>query len=343
MTSAAKAAWPGEVLPSAGTPPHPDVSANSYIGNTIGCWGWDKAGWPRVGMIYLLSGGGSDRDFGAWKKFMPYSENWDKLLNFFLFQSLLKIRDKRCLAGLCFWDCTWKYISLAQLTVAKFSLNLISIIFLSFIYAIYFLAVMGLHCCPWAFSSYGEWGLFFVVLHRLLIAVDSSVVEHRLQGVQASAVVALGLSAPRHVGSSRTRGGNLARAGGFFITGPTGKPLISIIYYDVLSKTTRFLPWHFCMSLSEGLECLPTALQSTANLAACNQMPFTFPFRKMKVKVAQSCLTLYSPWNSLGQSTGVGSLSLLQRIFPPQGLNPGLWHWRRLLYQLSHRGSPLGR
>ena len=194
MTSAAKAAWPGEVLPSAGTPPHPDVSANSYIGNTIGCWGWDKAGWPRVGMIYLLSGGGSDRDFGAWKKFMPYSENWDKLLNFFLFQSLLKIRDKRCLAGLCFWDCTWKYISLAQLTVAKFSLNLISIIFLSFIYAIYFLAVMGLHCCPWAFSSYGEWGLFFVVLHRLLIAVDSSVVEHRLQGVQASAVVALGLS-----------------------------------------------------------------------------------------------------------------------------------------------------
>ena len=31
-----------------------------------------------------------------------------------------------------------------------------------------------------------------------------------------------------------------------------------------------------------------------------------------------------SPWNSLGQNTGVGSLFLLQGIFPAQGLNPGL-------------------
>ena len=37
---------------------------------------------------------------------------------------------------------------------------------------------------------------------------------------------------------------------------------------------------------------------------------------------------LYSPWNSPGQNTGVGSLSLLQRIFPTQGLNPGLLHCR---------------
>ena len=33
---------------------------------------------------------------------------------------------------------------------------------------------------------------------------------------------------------------------------------------------------------------------------------------------------LYSPWNSPGQNTGVGSLSLLQGIFPTQGLNPSL-------------------
>ena len=33
---------------------------------------------------------------------------------------------------------------------------------------------------------------------------------------------------------------------------------------------------------------------------------------------------LYSPWNSLGQNTGVGSHSLLQGIFPNQGSNPGL-------------------
>ena len=49
---------------------------------------------------------------------------------------------------------------------------------------------------------------------------------------------------------------------------------------------------------------------------------------------------LYSPWNSSGQHTGVGSCSLLQGIFPTQGSNPGLPHCRRILYQLSHQGSP---
>ena len=49
---------------------------------------------------------------------------------------------------------------------------------------------------------------------------------------------------------------------------------------------------------------------------------------------------LYSPWNSPGQNTGVGSLSLLQGIFPTQGLNPGLLHCRQILYQLSHKESP---
>ena len=32
---------------------------------------------------------------------------------------------------------------------------------------------------------------------------------------------------------------------------------------------------------------------------------------------------LYTPWSSPGQNTGVGSPSLLQGIFPTQGLNPG--------------------
>ena len=40
----------------------------------------------------------------------------------------------------------------------------------------------------------------------------------------------------------------------------------------------------------------------------------------MKVKVD---LLFATPRNSLGQNTGVGSLSLLQGIFPTQGSNPG--------------------
>ena len=49
---------------------------------------------------------------------------------------------------------------------------------------------------------------------------------------------------------------------------------------------------------------------------------------------------LYGPWNSPGQNTGVGSLSLLQQIFPAQELNWGLLHCRWILYQLSYQGSP---
>ena len=49
---------------------------------------------------------------------------------------------------------------------------------------------------------------------------------------------------------------------------------------------------------------------------------------------------LYSPWNSPGQNTGVGSLSLLQGVFLTQELNWGLLHCRRILYQLSYQGNP---
>ena len=47
---------------------------------------------------------------------------------------------------------------------------------------------------------------------------------------------------------------------------------------------------------------------------------------------------LYSSWHSPGQNTGVGSLSLLQGIFPTQGSNPDLLHCRRILHQLSPQG-----
>ena len=49
---------------------------------------------------------------------------------------------------------------------------------------------------------------------------------------------------------------------------------------------------------------------------------------------------LYSPWNSLGQNTGVGSQSLLQEILPTQGLNLGFLHYRQIPYQLRHKESP---
>ena len=52
---------------------------------------------------------------------------------------------------------------------------------------------------------------------------------------------------------------------------------------------------------------------------------------------------LYSPWDSPGQNTGVGSLSLLQRIFPTQKSNWGLLNCRWILYQLNYQGSQPGK
>ena len=67
--------------------------------------------------------------------------------------------------------------------------------------------------------------------------------------------------------------------------------------------------------------------------------------QRVKVKAAQAAPTLrphrlYSPRNSPGQNTGIGSRSLLKGIFPTQALNPGLPHCRQILCQLSHKGSP---
>ena len=63
----------------------------------------------------------------------------------------------------------------------------------------------------------------------------------------------------------------------------------------------------------------------------------------LKVKAVFDSLLphgLYSPLNSPGQKTGVGTLSLLQGIFPTRGLNQSLPPWGQILYQLRHKGSP---
>ena len=78
-----------------------------------------------------------------------------------------------------------------------------------------------------------------------------------------------------------------------------------------------------------------------------NQLSSSIPAMKVKVSQSRSVVSdslrphgLHSPWNSPGQNAGVGSLSLLQGIFPTQGSNPGLPHYRWILYQLRRKGSP---
>ena len=81
-------------------------------------------------------------------------------------------------------------------------------------------------------------------------------------------------------------------------------------------------------------------------------MVHTFKFKgmtcesevKVKVKIAQLCLTLCDPidYTVLGllwaRILEWIALSLFQRIFPTQESNWGLLHCRRILYQLSYQG-----
>ena len=51
-------------------------------------------------------------------------------------------------------------------------------------------------------------------------------------------------------------------------------------------------------------------------------------------------IRLLCPWDFPDKNTGVVGCALLQGIFPNQGSNPGLLHYRQSLYHLSHQGSP---
>ena len=71
----------------------------------------------------------------------------------------------------------------------SFLLSLVLIIFYTLTFFRLFLAVLGLCCCVWAFSSGSGWRLFFVAACGLLIMVASFVAEHRLlaHGLQHAA------------------------------------------------------------------------------------------------------------------------------------------------------------
>ena len=121
-------------------------------------------------------------------------------------------------------------------------------------------------------------------------------------------------------------------------------PPTFFLLFSLLSLS-QFYFLYFCLSASSP-PALPTKLiiLSAENLYPSQFSWFWKQYVKWKWKLLRHVRLLLtpwaSPWNSPGQNTRVGSLSLLQRIFPTQGSNPGHLHCRQVLYQLSHKGSP---
>ena len=107
--------------------------------------------------------------------------------------------------------------------------------------------MVGLCCCERAFSSCDKWGLLFLAVCGLLIAVASLVAEHSLLGTQALVVVVCELSSCSlwtlwhwlsncgtwayllcgmwDLPGSGIKPVSLALQGSFLTTAPPGKPL----------------------------------------------------------------------------------------------------------------------
>ena len=106
---------------------------------------------------------------------------------------------------------------------------------------------------------------------------------------------------------------------------------------------TEPLHFHFspsCVGEGNGNPLQCSCLENPKDGRACWATLYGVAQSRTRLKRFSSSSRLYNPWNSPGQNTRVGILSLLQWLFLTQELNQSLQHCRRILYQLSYKGSP---
>ena len=110
-----------------------------------------------------------------------------------------------------------------------------------------------------------------------------------------------------------------------------------------LRKTLCAVFWHMCQN-PVSFNFFPIILTLVAEAVLLHFLDFNHSsYHRLILESESECCSvmsnslqphgLYSPWNSPGQNTGVGSLSFLQGIFPTQGSNPVPQHCRQILYQ----------
>ena len=85
--------------------------------------------------------------------------------------------------------------------------------------------------------------------------------------------------------------------------------------------------WSFSFNISPSNECCVLCLVAQSCQTPCNPMDCSPPGSSIH-------------GDSPGKNTGMGCHALLQGIFPTQGSNPGILHYRQILYQLIYQGSP---
>ena len=107
---------------------------------------------------------------------------------------------------------------------------------------------------------------------------------------------------------------------------------------------------YICMYIYIHVDCTSHSISRDVSNYRNNKNLFPLPLRSSS-SVSHSVVSdslrphglsptrLLCPWDSPGKNTGMGCHSLLQGIFPTQGLNPGLLHYRQILCHLNHQGS----
>ena len=116
--------------------------------------------------------------------------------------------------------------------------------------------------------------------------------------------------------------------------------MFSFVFFSLLMKVKVI---QLCLALCNPMDYTVYGILQ-ARILEWVAIPFSRRFSQTRDQTGSPTLQAGSlPAESSGKpkNTGVGSLCLLQRIFPTQELNQGLLHCRQILYQLSYQGSQL--
>ena len=182
----------------------------------------------------------------------------------------------------------------------------------------------GVH--HWSPPSDPNWGISFAVpqlcSHHLFALLPSTSLYSEESGSPLPPQPSLAVSLPRLPPSLWVNGGRTVR-GVSWPCGPPGSYVVTKTYMD---------PPH-------GPDLVPYLSRLVKEIKSFHSCWEKRKWKSLsRVWLFATPWTIYSPWNSPGQNTRVGSLSLLQGIFPTQVSNPGLPHCGQILYQLSHKG-----
>ena len=197
----------------------------------------------------------------------------------------------------------------------------------NFIYSIYLFSTLpGLHCCQ---------GFSLVVVLRLLFAVASFVLEHRLQGAQASVGGAGGLSNLRSQAPEHKLNRCCAQAQLLYLT----FTLLTTFIYDIQQHQLQRFP---CGSAGKESACNAGDQGLIPGWGRSPGERKGYPLQYCGLQNSMDCIVhgVAKSWIRLIDFSLFFSCYTAFGFFPNQGSNPCVLNWQADSLPLNHQGSP---